>query len=107
MRSILNFFNSDAGKWTVNFIVTLFGSVAMYMFSVYRGFQGAGPALKVLLPNRPQVLYDRIDFLFTVFAGSIIGTIYFHPPDPLHALFAGFGWVSALSILAKQKGPSE
>jgi uncharacterized membrane protein YbjE (DUF340 family) len=104
MHSLLvEFSYRFASTDVVVFLTTLFGSVAMYMFSLYKGFEGTTPALKRLMPNKTQVYYDRLDFLFVVVTGSIIGTIFFHPKDALQGLSAGFGWVGALSVLTNPK----
>ncbi|SDF92222.1 hypothetical protein [Terriglobus roseus] len=87
----------------LNFVVTAFGSVAMYMFSLYKGFAGTTPALRRLFPGKPDVFYDRLDFVVVAFTGSVIGTIFFHPQDALQSLSAGFGWVGALSVLTNPK----
>ena len=70
-----------AGQSTLNFLSTLFGSVAMYMFSLYKGFEGTTPALRRLIPGRSDVFYDRLDFLVVALTGTIVGTIFFHPRD--------------------------
>ena len=106
MQPLLDFSNFIAAPPVLNFFATLFGSVAMYMFSLYKGFEGTTPALKKLLPNRPQVYYDRLDFVAVVITGSIIGTIFFQPKNALQGLSAGFGWVGALSVLTNPKDPS-
>ena len=87
----------------VNYVTTLFGASAMYVFSLFKGFNGSVPALKRLLPNHADVFYDRLDFLILVFTGSIIGTIFFHPQDTLQALSAGFGWSGAINVLVSQR----
>jgi hypothetical protein len=87
----------------INYLVTLFGAIAMFLFSLAKGFEGSKPALKRLLPGKLEVLYDRLDFILIVRSGSIIGTIFFRPGNPLQALSAGFGWTSAVNILASKK----
>lgn len=77
----------------------------MYMFSVVKGFQGTLSTLRNLLPNRSNSYYYKLDFLIVAIAGSIIGTIFFRPQDPLQALAAGLSWFGALSVLAKQNQP--
>lgn len=76
----------------INYLITLFGAIAMYLFSLAKGFGGSKPALKRLLPERRELTYDRIDFMLIVIAGSIVGAIFFRPNDPLQSLSAGFGW---------------
>ena len=88
------------------FVTTLFGSASMYAFSLNKGFEGALPFLKRVLPGRSTVFYHRSDFFVVVVAGSVIGTIFFQPLSPLQALAAGFGWVGALNVLVK-KGPQQ
>jgi hypothetical protein len=85
------------------YLITLFGSVAMYVFSLNRGFEGAIAFLKKFFPGHPDVFYDRLDFFVVVLAGSIIGTIFFSPSNALQALAAGFGWVGAINILLSPK----
>jgi hypothetical protein len=92
----------------VNYLITHFGAMAMYLFSLAKGFGGSKPALKRLFPGKPEVLYDRLDFVAIVLAGSVIGTIFFRPLDPLQALAAGFGWTGAVNVLTSkntQDGP--
>lgn len=89
----------------IQYVTTLFGAGAMYIFSLFKGFTGAVPALKRLLPSHSEVFYDRLDFVILVITGSIIGTIFFHPRDTLQALSAGFGWTGAINVLLNQKPP--
>jgi len=95
--------NKVANPDIVHYLATLFGAIAMYIFSLFKGFEGATPALRKLFPNRSQVYYDRLDFLLVTVCGSIIGTIFFQPHDSLQGLSAGFGWVGALSVLTNPK----
>ncbi len=81
------------------FAVTLLGSVAMYMFSLHQGFEGAVSFLKRMFPNRAQVFYDRVDFIVVTLFGSFIGYIIFEPSNTAKALTAGLGWISAISII--------
>lgn len=81
------------------FFITMFGAMAMYAFSLMKGFEGAATFLRRVLPDRQQVFYDRLDFVVVVIAGSIIGYIFFSPASQLEALAAGFGWVGAISVL--------
>jgi hypothetical protein len=87
----------------INYMVTLFGAMAMYLFSLAKGFRGSKPALRRLLPGKSEVSYDRIDFVIIIVTGSIIGTICFRPNDPLQALSAGFGWTGAVNILTSHR----
>jgi hypothetical protein len=105
MRTFVEFSHSLLNAHVINYVTTLFGASAMYVFSLFKGFNGSVPALKKLLPNRAEVFYDRLDFLILVFTGSIIGTIFFHPQDTLQALSAGFGWSGAINVLVSQRGP--
>jgi len=81
------------------YLVTLFGASAMYVFSLNKGFEGSLAFLKRVAPGKTQVFYDRVDFVIVIFAGSVIGTIFFSPVSTLEALAAGFGWVGAINIL--------
>lgn len=85
------------------YATTLFGSTAMYVFSLNKGFHGSVDFLRKMFPNHSPVFYDRIDFFIVVFAGSVIGTIFFSPTNTLQALAAGFGWVGAINILLSRK----
>ncbi|MBI1806503.1 MAG: hypothetical protein HYR76_05570 [Ignavibacteria bacterium] len=87
----------------VYFSLTLFGSIVMYIFSLFKGFQGAVAFLNKVLPGHSKVFYDRLDFLIVVMTGAIVGTIFFSPSNNLQALAAGFGWVGAINILLNQK----
>lgn len=84
------------------YVITLFGAIAMNVFSLKKGFEGAIPFLKRFFPERAQVFYDRTDFLLVSFSGSIIGTIFFAPASTVEALAAGFGWVGAVNVLLKE-----
>lgn len=100
-----DFVNRILSDAVLRYLTTLFGTGAMYIFSLFRGFTGSVPALKRLMPDRTMVFYDRLDFLILVFSGSVIGTIFFQPKDTLQALAAGFGWVGAVNVLLSQKPP--
>ncbi len=99
LHEIWSFANSDPVK---RFGITFFGSVVMYLFSLSKGFTGSVPALQKLMPGRTQVFYDRVDFVIVVVTGAIVGTVFFHPQDPLQALAAGLGWSSAINVLVTQ-----
>jgi len=86
------------------YVTTLFGAIAMYVFALNKGFEGAVPFLKRVFPDRSQVFYDRMDFFVTSVAGSIVGTICFSPQSTLQALAAGFGWVGAMNVLMTPQG---
>lgn len=85
------------------FVVTLFGSMVMYIFALIKEFKGAEVFLKRFFPGHSQVFYDRLDFFVVVISGAIIGNIFFRPTDYLQALSAGFGWVAAVNILLESK----
>jgi hypothetical protein len=99
------FLNIALSDKVLNYVTTLFGASAMYVFSLFRGFAGSVPALKKLFPAHTDVFYDRWDFVILVLTGSIVGTIFFHPQDTLQALSAGFGWTGAINVLVSQKPP--
>ncbi|MBI1924089.1 hypothetical protein HYR99_07540 [Candidatus Poribacteria bacterium] len=98
-----NLLNSPFFDSALNYIITLFGAAVMYMFSLNNGFQGAVQFLKKFFPGRSPVFYDRGDFFIVIFAGAIIGTIFFSPSNALEALAAGFGWVGAINVLTNRK----
>jgi uncharacterized membrane protein YbjE (DUF340 family) len=81
------------------FLLTLCGAIALYLFSLSKGFQGSVPVLRKLFPGRRDAFYDRLDFVIVIFLGSIIGTVFFVPTNSAQALAAGFGWISAVNIL--------
>jgi hypothetical protein len=85
------------------YLITLFGSTAMYVFSLSKGFHGSVDFLRKMFPDHSQLFYDRIDFFVVIFAGSVIGTIFFSPTNTLQALAAGFGWVGAINVLMSRK----
>lgn len=85
------------------YLTTLFGAVAMYVFALNKGFEGAVPFLRRMLPGKRKVYYDRLDFFVTTIAGSVVGTICFAPQSSLQALAAGFGWVGAMNVLMTPK----
>jgi hypothetical protein len=85
------------------YLLTLFGSGCMYVFSLHRKMPvSTTPVIKRLFPDKEDVFYNRVDFVIVVFAGSIIGSILYQPKGLLPAFAAGFGWVSSLSVLASQ-----
>ena len=88
----------------LNYLTTLFGATAMYVFSLNKGFHGAVAFLRRFFPGRPDLFYDRLDFIVVTLAGSIIGTIFFSPETRLAALAAGFGWVGAVNVLLSTRG---
>jgi hypothetical protein len=88
------------------YLTTLFGAIAMYVFALSKGFDGAIPFLKKFFPQKSEAFYNRADFVIVIFAGSIIGTICFSPQNSLQALAAGFGWVGAVNVLMTQKPPA-
>ena len=83
----------------VRFLIVLFGSVAMYVFQLNKGFEGALSFLRSILPNKSETFYRRVDFLVVTVAGSLIGVIIFEPRTPFQALAAGVGWVGAMNTL--------
>ncbi len=100
--SMFNLFSILHGPigWKLFFYaVTLFGSMAMYVFSLNKGFNGAGDFLRRFFPGKSDVFYDRLDFVLVVVFGSIIGSIFFSPQTAFGALAAGFGWVGAANTL--------
>lgn len=83
----------------VLFCVTLFGSAAMQVFSLNKGFQGTVPFLrKITAKRRSSVFYARMDFFLTVFLGSFIGFVFFSPDTAQKALAAGLGWVASVNV---------
>jgi hypothetical protein len=83
----------------------LVGAVLMYFFAAKNGLEGTIPRLKNLLPGKPEAFYFRVDFVLVILLGPIVGLICFTPTNAFQALAAGCGWVSALNVLAQQKGP--
>lgn len=55
---------------------------------------------KRLLPNRSDTFYNRIDFVFTIATGSLIGFVFFSPTTYIAALSAGFSWPAAYRALS-------
>jgi hypothetical protein len=78
----------------------------MYVFSLQKGFKGAGTFLRKFFPGKSDIFYDRMDFCLVVMFGSIIGTIFFSPQSSFAALAAGFGWVGAVNTLLTAQGAS-
>jgi hypothetical protein len=99
MESLLRALDEPAVQATLRYLTTVFGAAAMYIFSLNKGFEGAIAWLRRMVPGRPQVFYDRVDFVIVVMAGSIIGTISFSPAGTFEALAAGFGWVGSMQVL--------
>jgi hypothetical protein len=97
-------FGVDNYLATLRYLVTLFGSSAMYAFSLNKGFEGAIIFLKKAFPGRNEAFYSRMDFFVVSISGSIIGTIFFGPTNNLQALAAGFGWVGTVNVLLSQGG---
>jgi hypothetical protein len=96
----------NTGAALMRYLITLFGTMAMYVFSLHKGFEGAGKWLRNMFPGRKKVSYQRMDFLIVVLAGSVIGTIAFAPRDNLQALTAGLSWVSLMNVLLSKGGSS-
>ena len=103
MENLVAVANSPHFAAIVNYVITLFGATAMYVFTLHKGFDGSVPFLRRMFPGRRKVFYDRVDFLIMIFAGSVIGTIFFSPSNTLQALAAGFGWVGAINVLISQR----
>jgi hypothetical protein len=82
--------------------LTLFGAMAMYVFSLHKGFHGAVAFLRTVAPGHQDVFYARLDFVLSTVIGSIIGYIAFMPATPFQALAAGFGWVGTMNVLIAQ-----
>ncbi|HEY2955738.1 MAG TPA: hypothetical protein VGK89_10870 [Candidatus Eisenbacteria bacterium] len=97
--SVRQFFVDPAVIASVRFLIVLFGSVAMYVFQLNRGFEGALGFLRRILPGRSDAFYSRVDFIVVSLAGSAIGQIIFEPRTPFQALAAGVGWVGAMNSL--------
>jgi uncharacterized membrane protein YbjE (DUF340 family) len=87
--------NIDYGLYAM----TLFGSAAMYVFSLHQGFEGAVSFLKRMFPTRSAVFYDRVDFILVTIMGSVLGYILFDPKVAYQAITAGLGWVSAVNVV--------
>jgi|SRR5690349_2216902 len=102
MNSLPQWVSDPTTRLVGLYLVTLFGAVAMYIFSLQKGFEGAGPFLKKVLPDRSPVFYDRLDFILVTLTGSFIGWIVFAPTSSFQALAAGFGWVGAINVLISQ-----
>ncbi|WP_415894372.1 hypothetical protein ACMXYN_08420 [Neptuniibacter sp. PT8_73] len=92
--------------WILIYGTTLLGSLVMYLFSFSKGFNGAVDVLQRLFPERQKVFYDRMDFVLTVFLGAAVGAVLFSPSNPVQAVTAGLGWVSAVNILMTNKESS-
>src|SRR5262249_35476930 len=67
------------------YVLTLFGSSVMQIFSLYKDFNGADAFLRKVIPKRSDVFYTWTNFLLVVFIGSVIGTVFFHPTTPVQA----------------------
>lgn len=104
MASLFIFLQGPIGSRCVFFLVTLFGATAMYVFSLQKGFKGAGMFLRRFFPGKSEIFYDRMDFCLVVMFGSVIGTIFFAPQSSFAALAAGFGWVGATNTLLASHG---
>jgi hypothetical protein len=87
------------------YVVTLFGTVATYVFGLQKGFEGSVAFLRRIAPDRSDVFYSRVDFLIVTFVGSLIGLIIFAPRNAFQALAAGCGWVGALNVLLSARPP--
>jgi hypothetical protein len=96
---ILNFLKGPLFVPISNYLTTLFGAAAMYVFSLNKGFQGSVDFLRKFFPDKSEVFYTRFDFFIVIIFGSIIGMIFFSPSTTLEALAAGFGWVGAINVL--------
>ena len=86
------------------YLVTLFGTVATYVFQLHKGFEGATSFLRRVLPKHSDAFYARVDFVIVAITGSCFGLIIFSPQNAFQALAAGCGWVSALNVMMTGKG---
>jgi hypothetical protein len=86
------------------YLLTLFGTIATYVFGMQRGFEGAVSFLRRVLPGRSDAFYHRTDFILVSVFGSMIGAIIFDPHNAFQALAAGCGWVGALNVLLSGRG---
>ncbi|PRO70122.1 hypothetical protein C6Y39_04475 [Alteromonas gracilis] len=93
-------------SWLLIYGTTLLGSLVMYLFSFSKGFDGAIEVLKRLFPEREKAFYHRLDCVLTVCLGAAVGALLFSPTNPVQAVTAGLGWVSAVNILMSNKESS-
>jgi len=103
IKSLIDLTASPQFVVILNYLTTLFGATSMYIFALNKGFDGAVPFLRRILPERSEALYHRLDFVIVIFAGSVIGSISFSPHNSLQALAAGFGWVGAMNVMMASK----
>lgn len=80
------------------FFITVLGSLIMYLIAEGKNFPGIQIKIKQLYPSMSDEKVSRLDFIFMVFVGAFIGTIFFQPHNPITALAAGLGWVGALNM---------
>lgn len=104
MENIQIIVYSDIVQFLLHYLLTLFGAIVMYVFSLHKGFKGAEDFLKKCFPGHTDVFYIRADLFVVVLSGSIIGTVFFSPNNPIEALAAGFGWVGAMKVLLSHQG---
>ncbi len=84
------------------FLYTVTGALALYVFSLKKGFKGAEEFIDRFFPAGHPVLKTLFDLILTVFLGSVIGEIIFSPQSPVAALAAGAGWISAFNTLVER-----
>ena len=89
------------------FFVTMLGSAGAWVFSLQRGFEGAGPFLRNVWPGCAEAFYHRLDAVIVIILGSFIGYILFEPSDGVRALAAGLGWVGSLNTFMRNIGDDQ
>ncbi|GJH28154.1 hypothetical protein [Caballeronia novacaledonica] len=87
------------------YVDTVIGAAAMYVFSLYHGFEGSVAFLRKMFPNRSNTFYDRCDFIVVTILGSVLGFKLLDPQHPPQAVMAGLGWVSAVTVVMNSIRP--
>jgi hypothetical protein len=102
LRGLVTYLDTPEGNHIFCYIITMFGTTAMYVFSLHKGFQGAMDFLKRCFPDHTPSFYARLDFFLVIVLGSIIGFILFSPATAIQSLCAGLGWVGAMNTVVSK-----
>jgi len=94
---------SPTQLWLLNYSVTFFGAVVIYIFSLNPKSTSTLRFLKQFFPNKTEQFYIWLDFVIVIFTGTILVTIILSPQDPKAALSAGLGFMGALNSLVNTK----
>ena len=96
---------SPAGPGWIHYAVTLASAMLMYVFALYKGFNGATDFLRRAFPSRSDRFYVWADLITVTLAGTFFGIVLYSPTNLQQSLAAGVGWVGALQVLMNREDP--